>query len=54
MFILICADILEDNIWAENILQRCYRFTTPTSETQKKTSERFIKFLLNIILKNSR
>jgi hypothetical protein len=21
MFILICADILEDNIWAQNILQ---------------------------------
>jgi hypothetical protein len=41
----------EDKIWAQNILQRRYRFITPTSETQKKMADYCIKFLLHIFKK---
>jgi hypothetical protein len=54
LFILICSDILEDNIRAKNILQRHYRFLKPTSEAQKKTSECYIKFVVKYYFKNSR
>jgi len=51
LIILICADILVDNLLAQNILQRHYRCITPTSENQNKTSESYIKFFVKCYLK---